>query len=127
MTTTELTEHYCRYATRPEWEQELHRSVRLHLALFEPGLSTRAVRAALRLVEADLCQLLLASDPASAGTPEAADTATTVVQMYQMALLSHKAECDMLRRTMPVTEFMPALHPTGGPRPAPKGGWPLLG
>ncbi|MGI4865365.1 MAG: hypothetical protein ACRYFZ_15695 [Janthinobacterium lividum] len=118
MTITELTEHYCRCAECAEWQLALRRSVRLQLALTEPGLSIRTVRAALRLVEAELRRLLLASDPASAATSEAADTATVVVQMSQMALLSHRDECEVLRRILSVAEFMPALYSTCGPHPA---------
>ena len=124
MTITELTKHYCCCAECAEWQLALRRSVRLQLALTEPGLSIRTVRAALRLVEAELCRLLLASHPASAATPEAANTATVVIQMSQRALLNHRDECDVLRRMLPVAEFMPALSPTCGPHPALDGCWP---
>lgn len=127
MTIAERILYYCRYATRPEWTHELHRSVRLHLALSEPGLSTQAVLATLRVVELNLCQQLLASDPASAASPKAVNTATIVVQMYQTALLSHPAECETLHRELSIAEFRPALPPTCGPYPMTEVDWPLPG
>lgn len=122
MTTTELTERYCTRAEHPTWQHELRQSVRLQLALTEPGLNAHAVAAALRLVEDELRQQLLTSHPASAHSPAATVAAAVVLHMQQMALLAQSPACEVLRRELPVTEFALALRPTCHP---PNVGWLL--
>ncbi|RZK26779.1 MAG: hypothetical protein EOO63_14275 [Hymenobacter sp.] len=122
MTTTELTAHYCAQAGQPAWQHELRQSVRLLLALTEPGLDAHAVHAALCLVEDELRHQLLASYPQWASLPEAATTAAMVVHRYQVALLGHRSAHEALRRELPVVEFAVALRPTCHP---PAMGWLL--
>ena len=122
MTTTELMAHYCVQAEQPTWQHELRQSVRLLLALTEPGLNSHALHAALCLFEDELSRQLLASHPASADSPEAPATAALVVYRYQVALLGQRTECETLRRELPVTEFAVSLRPTCRP---PAMGWLL--
>ena len=122
MTTTELMAHYCTQAEQPTWQHELRQSVRLHLALTEPGLDAHAVHAALCLVRDELRRQLLASHPASADSPEAAAAAAVVLQRYHLDLLDHRTKREALRHELPVTEFAVALRPTCHP---PAMGWLL--
>jgi hypothetical protein len=115
MTPSALTAHYHAQAALPAWQHELRQSVRLHLALTEPGLNTHAVHAAQCLVEDELCRQLLASAPASADLPEAAALAAAVVQQQQLALLHQHAAHEALRRELSVTEFAVALRRTCRP------------
>lgn len=122
MTMIDLMAHYCAQAEQPAWRHELRQSVRLLLALTEPGLDAHAVHAALCLVEDELRHQLLASYPEHADSPEAATTAALVVQRCQVALLDLHTEREALRRELPVAEFAVALRPTCYP---PAWGWRL--
>jgi hypothetical protein len=104
MTTTELAAHYSAHAEHPSWQHELRQSVRLLLALTEPGLNPNVLYAALCLVEDELRRQLLASYPAAADSPQAA-AAAQVVHCHQVALLERRTEHEALRRELPITEF----------------------
>jgi len=122
MTTTELAAHYDARAAHPTWQHELRQSVRLLLALTEPGLNFNALHAALCLVEDELRRQLLASHPETADSPQAAATATRLVHCYQQALLAQPAAHEALRQQLPVTEFTLPLRRTCRP---PATSWPL--
>lgn len=115
MTTTELSAHYGAQTEHPRWQHELRQSVRLLLALTEPGLNTCALHAALCLVEDELRRQLLASHPATADSPQAAATATRLVHRCQQDLLTRCPEHAALRREVPVTEFTLPLRRTCRP------------
>ncbi|MGI4865361.1 MAG: hypothetical protein ACRYFZ_15675 [Janthinobacterium lividum] len=115
MTIPQLTAHYCAQAEQPIWQHELRQSVRLLLALTEPGLDSHTLHAALCLVEDELRRQLLASCPEQANAPDAAATAALVVHRYQVALLGQRPEREALRRELPVAEFAVALRPTCHP------------
>ena len=119
MTTTELLAHYDAQTRQPTWQHELRQSVRLRLALTEPGLNTHAVAAALCLLEDELRRQLLATHSKSVA---ASEMAAEVVHRAQLALLAQRTEHEALRRTLPVTEFAVALRRTCRP---PALGWLL--
>jgi len=115
MTTAQLIEYYCHQAEAAHWQQGLRQSVRLHLALSEPGVSKRQVRAALLLLEDELRHYLVASYPSLAPLPKAASAAAIVLHTQQRGLLSHQATPEQLRRELSVAEFMPTLGKTCHP------------
>lgn len=114
MPTTELRAHCDAQAAHLTWQHELRQSVRLLLALTEPGLNTHALHAAQSLVEDELRRRLLAGHPAAA-TPQATATAARVVHRCQHALLAQASEHAALRLTWPVTEFAVPLRRTCRP------------
>jgi hypothetical protein len=122
MTTTELSAHYGAQTEHPTWQRELRQSVRLLLALTEPGLNTNVLHAALCLVEDELRRLLLTSHPATTDSPQAAAAAARVVHRAQQDLLARGPEHEALRRELPVTEFILPLRRTCRP---PATGWQL--
>ena len=121
MTTTELRAHCEAQAAHPTWQHELRQSVRLLLALAEPGLNTHALHAALALVEDELRRQLLAGHPA-ATAPQATATAQQVLHRRQQALLAQASAHAALRHDWPVTEFARPLRRTCRP---PAIGWRL--
>ncbi len=114
MPITELRAHCAAQAAHPTWQHELRQSVRLLLALTEPGLNPGALHAALSLVEDELRRQLLAGSPAAA-TPEAAAIAAQVVHHRQHALLAQASAHAALRQAWPVTEFALPLRRTCRP------------
>jgi hypothetical protein len=121
-TTPELTARYRAQVAHPAWQHELRRSVRLRLALTEPGLTTHALHAALDLVEDELRRQLLATLPPRTQSSAARATATWLVHYCQQALLAQATEHAALRYELPVTEFALPLRRTCRP---PAVGWQL--
>jgi hypothetical protein len=115
MTTTELLAHYGAQTEHPTWQHELRQSVRLLLALSEPGLNTCALHAALCLVEDELRRQLLASYPAAVDSPQATAAAARVVHRAQQDLLARGTEHEALRREVSVSEFTLPLRRTCRP------------
>jgi hypothetical protein len=114
-TTPDLTARYRAQLAHPAWQHELRRSVRLRLALTEPGLTSHALHAALALVEDELRGQLLATLPPMAQSPAAQATATWLVHRCQRELLAQPTEHAALRHELPVTEFAVPLRRTCRP------------
>jgi hypothetical protein len=114
-TPTELAAHYDAQTQHPRWQHKLRQSVRLLLALTEPGLNPNALHAALCLVEDELQRQLLASLPEAADSAQAPAAAARVLHRAQQDLLTRWPEHEALRQQVPVTEFTLPLRRTCRP------------
>jgi hypothetical protein len=84
-------------AASPLWRSWLRRSVRLYLCLDEPGVSQHLVRNALKVLEWQLMNHLLAQQP---GSPAATEQARSILSAAQAELLGSAPDVAQLQREM---------------------------